>query len=92
MQYVEALIGGERAGCRTSVFFRRSGRSLPVDLRHLRGGLRPHFAVRHFSLITEGVHFQDVLPPVPCDSGSKVLFANQDIEHPFRARSSFSID
>ena len=92
MQYAEALIGEERADCRTSVFFRRWGRSLPVDLPHLRGGLRPHFAVRHFSLNSNGVHFQDVPLPVPCDSGSKVLFANQDIEHPFRARSSFLID
>ena len=92
MQYVEVLIGGERADCRTSVFSRRWGRSLPVDLRHLPDGLRPHFAVCHFSLISNGVHFQDVLLPMPCDSGSKVLFANQDIEHLFRARSSFSTD
>lgn len=45
-----------------------------------------------FSPITNEAHFQDVLLPMPCDSGSKVLFSNQDIEHPFRVQNSFSID
>ena len=48
--------------------------------------------IANFSLITNRAHFQDVLLLMPCDSGSKVLFSNQDIEHLSRVRSSFLID